>query len=186
MILDFRNVMIKAKRFLLKWKKEDITCKLVSERAPPSLLFFRFTIKVRFHRTNSFPFKPILSCNTWIAHLKIKWYFFKAFQVIKKKKFTYLQLIAFLCAMPKILLLRSIGKSQILRCRCWNKIHRILSFVITTNDRNVQRQTCCFGQKCLESTVWFCSNLEQKFKYQHLCDKIELQFSSKLPKTLEA
>lgn len=78
----------------------------------------------------------------------------------------------------KILLLRSTEKSQILRCRCWNKINRFLSFVITTNDRTVQRQTCCFGQKYLESTVWFCSNLEKKLKYQHLCGKIETQFSN--------
>lgn len=172
--------MIKAKRFILKWNKEDITCNLVFERAPPSLLFFCFIIKAHFLRTNSFLFKPILSCNTWIVHLKTKWYFVKVFQVIKKIIYIFTVNSFFLCAMPKISLLMSTGKSQIHRHRCLNKIHRILSYIITT--KTMQRKMHCFRQKWRNPEFGFVPTWNKNLKYQQLCDKIELQFSRNLPK----
>lgn len=84
--------------------------------------------------------------------------------------------------MPMILLLMSTGKSQKHRCRCLNKSHRILSFVITT--RTVQRQMRCFRQKWWNPEFGFVPTWNKNLKYQWICDKTELKFSSKLPKSL--
>jgi len=84
--------------------------------------------------------------------------------------------------MSKILLLMSTGKSQTDRCRCLNKIHRILSFIITV--RTMQRQMCCFGQKWWNPEFGFVPIWNKNLKYQQLCGKTELQFSSNLPRTL--
>lgn len=82
--------------------------------------------------------------------------------------------------MPKILLLMSIGKSQIHRHRCLNKIHRILSYIITIGT--MQRKMRCFRQKWPNPEFGFVPTWNKNLKYQQLCDKIELQFSRNMPK----
>lgn len=142
----FRNVRTKVRRFLLIWNKEGITCNLVFEKAPLSLLFFLFTIKVHIHRPGFFfPFKFILLCNSWIAHLKIKWYSFKSLRSNLKELHAYLQATSFLKMKNNKDTVCNEFKPQIHMLKCLYKIHRILSFIIST--RTVQRQIHCFGQE---------------------------------------
>lgn len=64
----------------------------------------------------------------------------------------------------------NIGKSQIHRCKCLNKMHRILSFVIT---RTVQRQISCLRKEWQNPEFGFVPMWNKKLKYQQLCDKME-------------